>query len=106
MDPALLGARIRMAREQRGISQDELARLLSRDQRSISEYENGKRRLAALDIPRLAEILDVSVLFFFEDAANPHDLDQTLLEVFHALPSDAAKTTLIEIARVLVASYE
>ena len=106
MDPKLFGARIKQAREERGISQEELARLLSRDQRAISEYENGKRRLAAIDLPALAKVLDVSLLYFFEDAANIHDLDQTLLQEFHRLSTPEMRKVLIEIARVLVSSSD
>ena len=104
MDPKLFGNRIRQARERRGISQDELARLISKDQRAISEYENGKRRLAAVDLPVLANVLDVSLLHFFEDDPNVYDLDRFLLEEFHRLPTLKAKQILIGIARVLVSA--
>ncbi|MFC1959361.1 helix-turn-helix domain-containing protein [Chloroflexota bacterium] len=93
------GVRIRQAREKRGISQDELAALIKKDQRAISEYETGKRRLAAVDLPLLAKVLDVSLLYFFEDDANVHDLDHAILEEFHVL-SPKSKKLLISIARV------
>lgn len=105
MDTKLLGARIRQARESQGISQEELAHLMSRDQRAISEYENGKRRLAAVDLPRLASVLNVSLLYFFEDVPNIHDLEYTLLEEFRQLETPAAQKILVEMARVLVKAF-
>lgn len=95
----LFGARIRQAREMRGLSQDELAVRIHKDQRAISEYETGKRRLAAVDLPLLANVLGVSLLYFFEDDANVHDLDRSILKEFHEL-SPKAKKLLISIARV------
>ena len=70
MDAEEFGWRIRQAREARGISQDELAVRIGKDQRAISEYELGKRRLAALDLPLLARELGVTVGYFFEDTAE------------------------------------
>ena len=101
VDLDLFGARVRQARERRGLSQDELAELIHKDQRAISEYENGKRRLAAVDLPLLARVLDVSLLYFFEDDVNVHDLDRTLLEQFHEL-TPQAKRLLIKIAKVVL----
>ena len=46
MDATWLGFRIRQARERRGLSQEDLAAAVSKDQRAISEYEAGNRKLA------------------------------------------------------------
>ena len=54
-----LGQRIRTAREAQGLSQEEFAARISRDQRAVSEYENGKRKITVTDLPRLAEVLGV-----------------------------------------------
>ena len=61
----LFGARIRQAREMRGISQDELAALIHKDQRAISEYETGKRRLAAVEGAALNVLVNTAS---FDDA--------------------------------------
>ncbi|MEO8391721.1 MAG: helix-turn-helix transcriptional regulator [Chloroflexota bacterium] len=92
------GWRIRQAREGRGLSQDELAIRMGKDQRAISEYELGKRRLAALDLPRLARELGVTVGYFFEETTED-ELEQVLLSEFRNLPNRSAKQAVIEIAR-------
>ena len=96
-----LGLRIRRAREQQGLSQEELAAEMGLGQRAISELENGKRRLAVAEVSDLARVLDVPVLYFFGDDLTPTDLDIALLEQFHNLPSVGAQKTVIEIVRLL-----
>lgn len=101
MDSKELGLRIRRAREQNGLSQEELADQMGLGQRAISELENGKRRLTVAEVPDLARILDVPVLYFFGDDLTPTDLDIALLEHFRALPSIDAQKAVVEIVRLL-----
>jgi transcriptional regulator with XRE-family HTH domain len=101
LDSHILGARIRQAREQRGLSQEELASLVSRDQRAISEYENGKRKVAAVDLPNFAAVLNVPLLYFFEGEVALYDLDHIILGEFRQLPSNEAKEAAIEMIRIL-----
>lgn len=101
MNPKLFGTRIRQAREQLGLSQEDLATLVARDQRAISEYENGKRRLSATDVPAFAKALDVPILYFYEGEARLHDFDRAVLEEFHRLPTPEAMQTAIQIVRLL-----
>lgn len=100
MDPIELGSRIRQAREAKGMSQGELAILIGKDQRAISEYEHGERRVVAVDIPVLAQILDVSLTYFFEDTHQDKDLDDRILQQFHRLPDRRSQEAAIELVRV------
>ena len=101
LDPKLLGVRIRQARERLGLSQDELAAAVHKDQRAISEYENGKRKLSVTDLPDFAEVLEVSVLYFYEGAATRSDLDEALLLEFQHLPTTEMKQAIIETVRLI-----
>jgi transcriptional regulator with XRE-family HTH domain len=65
LKPEELGQRIRQAREARGLTQEQLAERIARDQRSVSEYESGKRRIYAHDLPNIARALNVPVMYFF-----------------------------------------
>src|SRR4051794_23244935 len=100
VDSKLLGARIREAREKVGLSQEELASAVGKDQGSISEYENGNRRLFAIDLPAFARALRVPLLYFYEGDALPTDIDRLLLEEFRQLPSLEAQQAAIDIIRV------
>jgi len=96
-----LGQRIRGAREQRGLSQEEFAALIGRDQRAVSEYENGKRRIAVTDLPKFADALGMPLAYFYEEGIDADDFDQALLREFHQLPNEAAKQDAIDLMRLL-----
>ena len=96
-----LGQRIRTAREARGLSQEEFAARISRDQRAVSEYENGHRRLWATDLPTIAQALDMPLSYFYEEKLTPEGLEAMLLREFGRLPSERTKQTAIQIMRLL-----
>lgn len=67
-----IGRRIRHAREEKGLSQADLGRLMSR-QRSyaaISDLERGKTALASDELVELARILDRDVSYFLPTSAS------------------------------------
>lgn len=101
LDPKVFGERIRQARERLGISQEELARLISKDQAAISEYENGKRKLSAVDLPALAEVLEVPLLYFYEGEVTLYDLDHAILDSFHRLSNPEVKMAVVRFLETL-----
>lgn len=106
MDSKLLGQKIRDAREQVGLSQEQLAQLVNKDQRTISEVEHGKKRIIINDVPLYAEALQVPILYFFRDTLiNPTDLEQDLLEVFNKLPDATSKRAMIDIMEILSTNW-
>ena len=52
--------RLRLAREQAGLSQGQVARMLSKHRPTISEIEAGRRRVTAEEIGIFADIYEVS----------------------------------------------
>lgn len=100
LDAKDLGARIREARERIGMSQEGLAQAVSKDQGAISEYESGKRRLAAVDLPDFARALQVSLLYFYQGDMVETDIDRRLLEEFQQIPTLRLKESAIELVRV------
>ncbi len=106
LDAKLLGVRIRQARERRGLSQEELAAAVSRDQRAISEYENGKRKLSVTELPEFARVLGVPLLYFYEGEVALQDLDKAILDQFRRLPTQEAKQTAIDLIRLYSDSIE
>lgn len=100
LNKELLGERIRMAREAKGLSQEEFAALIGRDQRGVSEYEHGKRRIAVTDLPLFASVLNVPLLYFFEGNTALDDVDAAVLDELHRLPNTDAKRSALELVRV------
>ncbi|MBA3868767.1 MAG: helix-turn-helix transcriptional regulator [Anaerolineae bacterium] len=101
LDQVELGKRIRSARERVGMSQEALAEALGRDQKAMSEYETGKRKVPATDIPTFATILGVPFSYFFEGEFQMDELDQVLLQEFHTLPTTEDKHTALQAVRLI-----
>ncbi|MBZ0282479.1 MAG: helix-turn-helix domain-containing protein [Anaerolineae bacterium] len=101
VDQRELGKRIRQARERIGMSQEGLAEAVQRDQKAVSEYETGKRKLPAIDIPTFASILGVPFSYFFEGELHLDELDQVLLQQFHTLPTQEDRQTALQAVRLI-----
>jgi transcriptional regulator with XRE-family HTH domain len=97
-----LGQRIRRARERAGFSQEDFAALIHRDQRAVSLYENGVRKVSATDLARFAEVLNVPPAYFYAEDLDRDDLDELLLHEFHKLPSKELKEIVIETVRLVL----
>lgn len=54
-----IGARLRLAREQAGLSQAQAARLMGLHRPSVSETEAGRRNVTAEELSRFARLYDV-----------------------------------------------
>ena len=104
MDPKQLGQRIRTIREAQGMSQEQLASQISRDQRAVSLYENGQRRIFAHDIPVIAKALDVPISFLYFDGPEEDELDVQLLLEFHRL-DDETRTLALQMMRLFSRAF-
>jgi len=92
MDLIKFGLRLRQAREEKHLTQEELVERLGRkDITAISEYENGKRRLAAFEVPDFAQALGVPITYFYEEVLPEDELETALIEWFRLLPGERAK---------------
>ncbi|MCK6581205.1 MAG: helix-turn-helix domain-containing protein [Anaerolineae bacterium] len=77
-----------------------MAERVARDQRSVSEYELGKRRIYAHDLPRFAHALQVPISYFFPETGPADDLDEAFLAELHRLdPTERRK--LLDIVRLM-----
>lgn len=99
VDTKTLGKSIRMARERLGLSQEELAARIARNQYAISEYEAGKRRIYAHDIPKIAQALEVPVSYLFEGNTELDALEEVIIYEFRGLASLEAKEYGIKLLR-------
>lgn len=104
MDSKLLGLRIRQAREQKRMSQEDLGAAVSKEQGAISEYESGRRKLAASDLPAFATALEVPLLYFFEEEVDIDHFDAAILNYLHQLPSSEDRQAAIDIMRIFAAT--
>ncbi len=66
-----VGNRVRMRRMLIGMSQEKLGERLGLTFQQVQKYEKGSNRVSASRLYQMAQILGVSVQFFFEDVAAP-----------------------------------
>ncbi len=72
-----IGRKLQKAREEAGLSQEELAGKLGCTQASLSNYELGKRRLYLADLQRIGQLLGKPITYFLEDSEDKRSADPT-----------------------------
>jgi transcriptional regulator with XRE-family HTH domain len=86
-----IGKMIQKAREEAGLSQEELSSRLGYTQAALSNYELGKRRLYLANIEQIAKELNKPLSYFLDDSAmttNPNQeipQDETIPEIIKLL---------------------
>jgi transcriptional regulator with XRE-family HTH domain len=100
-DEKLLGRRIKEARQNRQMSQAELADELGCSQRDISQIENGNRVVKIDEVAKLALVLEVPVLYFFEGNIDQDYFQAAIVEQLNRLKTDEDKKAVIEIVRLM-----
>lgn len=75
-----IGERIKQARKNAGLTQEDLARILGVKYQMIGQYENGKRKPKIETLYKIAHALDVSVTELVEP--NALQIANDMLELF------------------------
>jgi transcriptional regulator with XRE-family HTH domain len=65
-----IASRLRAARENAGLSQGQVARLIGYQRPTISEIEAGRRRVSTEELAKLCEIYDVSISWIATEQAE------------------------------------
>lgn len=97
--------RLLLLREEKGISQENIAKLLSVTRQAYSRYERGERELGYEALLKLSQFFDVSIdyLLGYSDFYYPDKVKTTqdytaeerqLIEAFRELPADSKKLVL------------
>jgi transcriptional regulator with XRE-family HTH domain len=71
-----VGSRLRMRRVMLGMSQEKLGDAFGLTFQQVQKYEKGVNRMGASRLQQAAQILDVSVPFFFEGAPGGHKMGE------------------------------
>ena len=93
--------RIREAREQRGKTQDELAKELERSRVAVSDMERGKAQVNASDLVIIASYLEKPIAYFYPpnmvgaSAADLSAKEQELVWMFRQLGHDALENVAL-----------
>lgn len=77
----IIAARIREARRMAGLSQGQVAKLLSLHRPSVTEMESGNRAVSAEELSKLAEIFEVAVTWLLGEGADRVDVQDDRIQL-------------------------
>ena len=82
MDGEISGKRIKELRQERGLSADELGRLIGKNRATVYRYEDGSiDTIPIKTVRRIAEILDVKPSYLMGLSDEPEPLNQNVIQV-------------------------
>jgi transcriptional regulator with XRE-family HTH domain len=97
-----VGSRVRFRRMLLGMSQEKLGEKLGLTFQQVQKYEKGINRIGASRLFDLAQVLGVSVQFFYDDAPLPHDaraIDSDLSTTADGQQAPADEHSIVEFLR-------
>jgi len=77
----LIAARIREARTLAGLSQGQVAKMMTMHRPTISEIEAGNRKVTADEISRFAEVFDVTTAYLLGETPDKLAMDDPKLQL-------------------------
>lgn len=85
----MFGKKLRELREHKGLSQEELGKVLNKTKNNISQYETGKREPDLDTLNKIADFFNVSVDYLLGRTENPTGMLLTNRELNKYLPDEA-----------------
>lgn len=80
-DPTRIAARLRAAREQAGLSQGQVAKLMKTHRPTISEIEAGRRRVQAEELTTFAKLYHVTTQWLLSEEADENGVDEAKVQL-------------------------
>ena len=93
--------RLRRAREEKGLSQREIADLLGITQATVSDLERGRVQITVDQLAKFARLLDKPFSYFFPSALDEGLSERAaqVLDVLSSLPEDWQKRIVVDVNR-------
>lgn len=88
LDPITLGRRLREARENRRLTQEQAAQAIDVSRTALVHIEAGKRSLSTLELSQLAKLYHRSAADFFAEEDAPSTREDDPLVILHRLPPE------------------
>ena len=117
-----IGSRVRMRRISVGMSQEKLGDMLGLTFQQVQKYEGGANRVSASRLAEVAEVLGVSVSYFFNDldlagdAATPDEQEIRemmqrpeaieLIRWYYAIADSGVRQQFLEMVKTVAQSQQ
>ncbi|WP_165231944.1 helix-turn-helix domain-containing protein [Aquisphaera insulae] len=88
LDAITLGRRLKEARENRRLTQEEAAQAIALSRTALVHIESGKRSLSTLELSGLAKLYHRSVMDFFAEGESQASREEDPLLILHRLPPE------------------
>ena len=96
-----IGLKIRMLRQQAGLSQEKLAEMISVSYQQLQKYEAGLTTLNVLKLQQIAESLSVSVTEFFSSEPTEHvrltGEEEELLQAYRRIKNGELRVCILKL---------
>lgn len=109
-----IGARVRRARKERGLTQTQLGEALNVSFQQVQKYERGTNRISSSALILIGRVLDVSPHELLgSDGAAGSDIDwelfsvdgaDELLRIYRTIPTPRLRRIVVQLARELAAN--
>ncbi len=97
-----VGQRLRIARNAKGVSQDQLGKAVGLTFQQIQKYERGANRISCSRLWEFSKLLDVKMSYFFNDSDDDKSLlDNQQLSMLTAFSNVEDKATAINVVKAL-----
>ncbi|MDD3828468.1 MAG: helix-turn-helix transcriptional regulator [Anaerolineae bacterium] len=101
MDQEEIGRLIRLARQEKGWNQQQLADAYGCSQQNISDIERGNISLNLGDLERMARLVDKDLYYFFPVEQSRLDEAQKVVRELAALPEGRIREEAMRLIRVI-----
>ena len=99
-----LGLRVKRARLDMNLKQDELAAQMGISQAVVSNVENGLTTIDVPDLPRWASVLNKPIMYFYEDESA--DWQQRALDILRMFPENQIHFVLHMLKNMALSLHE
>ena len=109
-----IGARVRRARKERGLTQTQLGESLNVSFQQVQKYERGTNRISSSALVLIARVLDVSPHELLgSDGVKGSDIDwdlftvegaDELLRIYRSIPNPRLRRVVLQLARDLASA--
>ncbi|TAH52959.1 MAG: helix-turn-helix domain-containing protein [Chloroflexota bacterium] len=99
-----ISKRIKEAREERSMSQEDLAKAIYKNRVTISDYERGRTEVSASDLQFIALALEKPITFFYPDLPKVRgvrtdeltDREKELIQLFRRIQNEEAELLALQ----------